>query len=605
MVNKLKHNNKTYIYIVIALFILAVLFWTIYGGYPKKITTYKDELIYYSIAQNFAKGRGLTTIYGSKEYSINRFLYSIVISPAFLADNRIVQFRILAFISSLVICSGIIPTALLAKKLLSDLKYQVLACLLYIFSVDLAYSIVFMSDVVFYPICLWFFYFIYSYLIDHKIKDLILICILSVIGIFAKRAMLVMIGCFGIVLLIDYFFVRDKTIQRNKTKLNVFIIAVAFLLLFSAIFIAYKMGFIAIGLNYITRLIAMIKESPFSIIKVNAYYLMHLVAGMIGLPLLVPYVYIDKFSKTNRLYILLLTLVLICYAIVNFVHVLGPMNDARVSYRYIMFLVPIFNILLLKVFEDKLNTNNDNSDYIRWAIILLFGVAMFAFYQGVFRASVVDYMSLGYVYMLEHISIRTLKTVILLFFVIETIMYFWNKKILLYSFLVFFVIAQYFSFASHVEFIKMIYSISDVMLDATLKSEEFVKEHSDEKILVIHEYLDVNEDGEYINSGPNRMADTYLNYANTIHSSMDRLMKYDFIDGEGIDINVNKIAVAFGMTKEADKNYPDAHIDYIFVPESCVSKVDENLCEKISVEGSLFNIYKLNNPNILPFKNAQ
>ena len=586
-------NKNKILLISMLLFVASVTFWYAYGNYPKMLTTYKDELIYYSMAQNFAQGRGLVTIYGGLPYNTSRYLYSILISPTFLFTDRIQQFKALSLINSITICSGIFPTALLAKKVLKKDSHIILVLFLYALSVDMGYSLVIMSDVLFYPICIWFFYFVYCYLDDHKVRYLIYILFISIMGLFTKRAMLVMMGSFAFIFFIDLLCEKNSLIKKKYFLLLIMLFVTI------GVFLAYKLGFNRVIIAYFKKYISYLSENKFSFIKVNVYYVMHLVLGMIALPLLLPYVYFDKLSKSDKKFLGLLTLVLLCYAFVNYVHVLGPMDDARVSYRYIMFLVPLFNILFFKTFE---STENANYNYIRWGIILLVGVAMFMFYQGVFRGSLVDYFSLGYVHFIQNVSVKLLKCICLGFIVISTLLFFWEKKACIGFFVVAYIVAQVASLMTHVEFTKMYYSVSETTLEAINISEEFVKEHMDNTILILHEYKDDMNVGEYISSVPNRLADTFLNYENTLHTSIDRLVESEFENGKGIDLNESKIIVAFYMTSVKGVSYQNTKIDYIMVSSYSEPYIDENLCEKVELNDLLFKVYKLKDPSILPIK---
>lgn len=143
--------------VIIVLFILSVIVRSILSNYCKTIYTYNDDLFYYQMAENFASGRGLFSIYNAP-MSFYKCLYSIMISPAFLFYSRNLQRLIVAILNSLYMSSAIFPIYLMAKQVLSEKKNVMILCIMFCIFPDLTLTMTFMSEVVFLPMALWLIY---------------------------------------------------------------------------------------------------------------------------------------------------------------------------------------------------------------------------------------------------------------------------------------------------------------------------------------------------------------------------------------------------------------------------------------------------------------
>ncbi|MCR4798340.1 MAG: glycosyltransferase family 39 protein, partial [Lachnospiraceae bacterium] len=156
-------QHKTTV-IMVAMFIVSVVVRTAFAGYEKHILVIPDELLYYSYAQNLAWGNGFPVVYHGIYNYENRFLYSILIAPAFLMHNRVVQFVLIAMINSIILTVGMIPTYLLAKELI-DGKWGFFCVALYLTMPDMAYAATFMPDILMLSLGLWIIY------VSYKLMD--------------------------------------------------------------------------------------------------------------------------------------------------------------------------------------------------------------------------------------------------------------------------------------------------------------------------------------------------------------------------------------------------------------------------------------------------
>lgn len=149
-------KTKKGLYLLGAYCIIVIIFFLL-SLYLKEIITNPDEILYYSIANSLIHGHGIEVYNVSDNFQ--KVLYSVVISPAFLTTNPVLRIRLIALINSIVICSGIFPTYLLAKRLLKNKKLIISVCVLFCVFSDLTYAMSFMSEVLFLPMGLWAVYF--------------------------------------------------------------------------------------------------------------------------------------------------------------------------------------------------------------------------------------------------------------------------------------------------------------------------------------------------------------------------------------------------------------------------------------------------------------
>ena len=139
-------------------YILVVLLLSYLNGFYKHLSVYEDEPFYYSMAEGLAKGIGFPTLRG-EPYPTTRVVYSLFLAPAFLTENRLLQFRLIALINAVTMCSGAFPVYLLGRDVLKDRRLALLAGLLYLIQPDLEFTIGFMAENLVLPLALWAIYF--------------------------------------------------------------------------------------------------------------------------------------------------------------------------------------------------------------------------------------------------------------------------------------------------------------------------------------------------------------------------------------------------------------------------------------------------------------
>lgn len=149
-------------------FFVSILFRFVMADFPRIISVYADELDYYQMAQSYAQGRGFC-IYNFPTY-MDRFLYSLILSLAFRFQTTKAQLTVIALLNSIMINLSVFPMALLIKEMIRDKRTQVLLLLICFLFPDLAFSMTFMSENLFYPVSLFAMYFSYLAL-EYPVKS--------------------------------------------------------------------------------------------------------------------------------------------------------------------------------------------------------------------------------------------------------------------------------------------------------------------------------------------------------------------------------------------------------------------------------------------------
>lgn len=107
-------DKKGLLALVIVFFFIS--FFVRFGvaDFLKQLSIYGDELTYLSVAKSISAGAGVL-VYGHP-FNFQNFLYSIVISPAFMVtSDDLLQIKIVALINALIMSLGVFPVYLMAN----------------------------------------------------------------------------------------------------------------------------------------------------------------------------------------------------------------------------------------------------------------------------------------------------------------------------------------------------------------------------------------------------------------------------------------------------------------------------------------------------------
>jgi len=220
--------------VTIALFLLSFiirLYYSFWTG-PMVQAAYPDETRFFDIARSLA-GEGQIFVRGIPA-DFQKILYSIIIAPSFiLTGDQLTQMNIIRVINCLTISSVVFPVTLLAKKLSSSKTVILIVLLVTITLPDMAYSASFLSEVLYMPLVIWLFYFVYIALAEQtKPKRMFyfgILGFLTYLVYLTKEIGAAFIIAAIILLVIDTIQVRQRIVQNLLSALS---LSIAFFAVF-------------------------------------------------------------------------------------------------------------------------------------------------------------------------------------------------------------------------------------------------------------------------------------------------------------------------------------------------------------------------------------
>lgn len=586
------------------LFLLSTIVRAVMAGFPKHILVLYDELYYYQYAENLAKGRGFPLIYQFEYNFQTRFLYSILISPAFFTSNRILQFKLIAFINSLLLNISVFPTYLLAKRVLGNNKWSLLCAVLCAISSDMVYSISFMADIPMMSIGLWLIYFIYV-IIDSfgesKKQFLIylsIFCLFAVLSILCKRSgiifFLILPVSIGIIVISRGFEARLQ-LKNYMFLFGLLVLVIVFLCLM------LKATNLQGNIYFQVRSVYLdLKNNAYGFLKYYLYSLVQILfAGMV-VPIVLPYIYYRKYDKGGKRLLLIITLIVLAFTLSMNRISMREENIGRIHLRYLMFIWMPYFILLCKLILDKC-IKNGIFEYILWAIVLVCTAGFMFFYQGPHKATLIDYTLL---YWMEHwdnfhVLYAALTFVIL---IVSFCMMRSEKRLPYMASLLFFIfcVQMYNNQAAYRNY-RAEYEMDQTGIQTT---EAFVRDHPSNNFLIINTGQRVTTDNakkfDYLSG---KISDTYLNYPNVYRTSLDWLIEKEKESEDGrCDFRNESIYIDLFFLNQEVKN---KRIDYILLPvDSGVGSLLED-CKEIELDGQeWYRLYQLSVPSVVPHINS-
>ena len=621
------------------------------AAFLKHTHTYEDERLYYSMAESLSEGKGFPVIYYGAFHS-SRFLYSLLISPAFFTSNRTIQFFLIDLINTLILSSGIFPVYLLAKTLLEETKYALLCCSIYSLLPDQALNISFMCDPLFTVLSLWLFYFGEKILEWEDLSGRERIRFLLCFGLFwigacyTKQAGAV----FGAVLL---FLVLLKRLIRciQNRKIDLYLLFVLLLTISLAVFVLLQKGSLSKNVrNYADIALNMVKEDPKAFLKEYAYVWTNYLAAIGIFPIALPYIYLDKLTRKGRYFTVYLTA---CIGILSFgvAHTSIGASVHRVHLRYVgMMWIPFMILFFLAFKEERLKNHgiivetmipqesgysgNSRSksgkrleersqslpdhasseemtlgktgkekltpwEIAGWGIFYVGLILMVLFYHGVDLTesgktiASVDYTMLCWTE--KWSAFRSFYAfAFAVIFLALSILYFWYKKAFLIVFLCLFGTMQLYNNVVITKRLREDYRLLKTDAEEAMELDAFVRQNSDAVFLVLES---VNKGDELQSTFSTKLSDTFLNQKNTLRVSAGDIMRIQ--EAEGICLSETPLPVWWGEI--AVPFYPIQPVDFLLVPLDTSVYPDLTMCTEVDPgRGNYYQAYRLNDPNRLP-----
>lgn len=147
------HDIRVLVLIAAGLFVLSSVVRFCLADFPKCIGVLPDEIRYLNLAASLFNEGQLVERGGFS--SFQKILYSLALSPAFLADDPLLRVRLIALLNSIYVSSAVFPALLLARRLFTS-RTPVIICLLFTLVMpDMCYSMTFLSECIYLPLALW------------------------------------------------------------------------------------------------------------------------------------------------------------------------------------------------------------------------------------------------------------------------------------------------------------------------------------------------------------------------------------------------------------------------------------------------------------------
>lgn len=585
MANKKEHCKINYNTIFLfGLFMIGIIIRFIISDFSKHIYVYFDELRYYMIAENMATGRGLQLYNTYSDFQ--KILYCIILSPAFWVSNKIVQLKVIALINAIVMNSGIFPVYFLSKRLIIDKKKQLLTCALFLVASDLAYTMTFMSEVIFVPLSLWLLcLFFYLFDIENNFVAKKRLCC----GIGVLIYVLYLNKEIALVFPISYvlcefslaFLFKKKAILKVMLH-NIFFMFCSFFLCF----IFFKLTvFKGMGNSYDQTSIDVLTlpgRFPYMIFGFIHYLISAILAFGI-FPVLLPIVQWRRLTdKTKYKFSFLIVILLVSAIVVAYTITVRedfPSNVPRTHLRYVCFLLLPFVIIFASICEQYyqlLSSDLKNG-------ILVFGIfilIVLSCWHGVWDGSSVDQTLLSYGLFFSG-KLKYLFAIYFLFICIGLVMAKKRLSLLWKIFIVLFLIIQAINNKVVIEQHYNNYRMENFELREANELKRYIQNNKNKNFLLISGGSDDAQ----------RIFDTYINLSNIRCVDGENLLQRQGADG----INLNETV----LTSRYGFDYDIIEYDYIILHNRYGIKEDK-LTQKIDILNSYYTVYKLKDGNHLP-----
>lgn len=144
-------GEKSFLFLA---FLFSVSLCFIIGNFSKRMFLEPDEVRYIGIARSIASGRSITYIHHIVT-DFQKILYPLCISAAYKLHDFHWQVTVVALINAILASSSVFPAYFLAKKYLNSKKMNLLVCIFTILSPEMAMTMTFMSESLYFPMVLW------------------------------------------------------------------------------------------------------------------------------------------------------------------------------------------------------------------------------------------------------------------------------------------------------------------------------------------------------------------------------------------------------------------------------------------------------------------
>lgn len=525
------------IFFVSALFLLSFFIRFYLADFEKMIVFYPDELRYYQIAENISRGDFL--IINNAPVTFQKILYSLFLAPIFLFENAEIKAHLFTALNAFLVSSVVFPTYLIGKLLLQKQTNNFTLCFLSILLSDLAYSVTFMSEVLFLPLGMWGIYFSLRIIIQNRTN--ILFSVLFGILIYAIYLCKEIGAVFLLALFFYVLFARLFKLETNfKAQIqNIIIISIVFFLVFTLFKLTFFSGF---GNTYAAQIHFSIfgEQGRWAFLFYGFfYYLMNIVVAGLFFIFFLPIVYFKYLNiHAKKLYIFVCCIIFVSSAVVAFTVTVREDFAREFPRAHLRYLVYIW-VPMLAIFLSLIEKNCFTNIFLKQKIILFFfSFVLMAFYLG--ANPVGDHTMLAFIHSENRVLIFKIFLLIALFVFIH---FYQKRRYFCIGFLIFFAVIQFFNNRHTIKNFKPFYQVQEKEKMQIKKVQDFIKKQPNKTFLI----------ADKIGTRSQSAADTFLNEKHVTTVYFDSFQK-NMDDFANIDYFIFSAENHFSFKKAIPKN---------------------------------------------------
>ena len=582
----LGNKRDRFILAVFLLFGISVIFRFLMADYFHVISVYPDEQRYYAYAEGIATGRGISI--HNVAMPFQKILYSVLLAPAFILKDRTMQMHLIALINAVIVSMSVFPAYFLAKRHITDRKYQLLSCGLTLILSDLAYSMFYMSEVCFLGLGIWGVLYadiLLSETSGHSCGKSAFFGFLLYLLYLCKEVALVFLLAYLFEQVLR--FLRKESGEKRKGIIWESMLVVG---VFSLCFVLMKLTiFSGMGNSYHQTDLSIFNEPARIKYMIECFfnYFVYAVLACGFFPMVLPLVEYFKLPKQIQvLYRYLMELLALSSAVTAFTIRAREDYDFGVAYtradlRYITYLWAPLIIVLFAVL-----TKNTKMKIRHCVEVIIIGCGIAFVFRGIAEISALDEMILKYLISMDQSNMLSVRIGIALAVVIGVCLLLKNRRALLLVFSLVFICLQLWNTSIVSVLAADTNRVSSEELQNTEETADFINAHSKETFLLVGDVME--------NDRITQLRDTYLNLPNVYATSCQVLLLVQ--EEAGTNLDSKKLMTDFWPGAAA---YTLKEVDYILARKDMEIVFESSSCTFDSEVG-YYDIYKVTNPKVLP-----
>ncbi len=390
--------------------------------------TQSDEAIWLGLAKSFHFNHNFQYKYIYQSYDC--ILYSILISIAYFISGPAHILTTMRFVGVFVMSTACVPAYLLTNKMIASKKVSIVISILAVLIPEMLYTCFITQEVLFYPLVLWLFYYLYQIYENQKQQKFIYekLGILFFLIYWTKVYAIVFLLAFTL-LEIVYLILEPKDCRKRIKNIIKVIVSFGILFFINKILIYTLNGFHSGDMHYqrqISRFPKITIETIFLMLKGVILYILGITIsfGMFPICLVCSDAVTKKKNKFVH-YLFLVTLgiigetVLSIYLIEN----IEVSTQYRIHMRYFFPLLIPYLLCMLKIVKQKISKNTQYVFIINLILISILSILYFETFFKRWAQSVIDAMTINIFRSLQTIEPDFYRFLLLFYILITAVSY--------------------------------------------------------------------------------------------------------------------------------------------------------------------------------------